>query len=114
MFTVWTAPAAGRSSRQRAEPPRPNGCETPGPGRNNEPVDTPNAVRYIGQVAGTTRDTHRTLKMEHTAQALLAVALLRSLPNWERISEVYGDIDGHLLDLIHDLENHKWEELLTD
>lgn len=109
-----TAPAAGRSSRQRAEPPRPSGCGTPGPGQNSGPLDTPNAVRYSEQVAGTTRDTHRTLKMEHTAQALLAVALLRSLPNWDRISEVYGDIDGDLLDLVHDLENHKWEGLLRD
>ena len=49
--------------------------------------------------------------MEYTAQALLALSLLRSLPNWERIAEIYGDIDGHLEDLAHDLSGHRWEEL---
>jgi len=52
--------------------------------------------------------------MDHTAQALMALALLRSLPNWGRISEIYGDIDGHLSDLVGDLENHPWEGLERD
>lgn len=50
--------------------------------------------------------------MENTAQALLALALLRSLPNWSEIAETYGDINGHLDDLVDDLSRHRWEELL--
>lgn len=49
--------------------------------------------------------------MDHTAQALLALSLLRSLPNWSEIAEIYGDIDEHLGDLVDDLTNHPWEEL---
>jgi hypothetical protein len=52
--------------------------------------------------------------MNHTAQALMALALLRSLPNWERISQIYGDIDEHLTDLAGDLANYPWEELERD
>ncbi len=50
--------------------------------------------------------------MENTAQALLALALLRSLPNWAAVAEIYGDIDGHLDDLVDDLSRHPWEELV--
>jgi hypothetical protein len=49
--------------------------------------------------------------MEHTAQALLALSLLRSLPNWAAIAETYGDIDGHLDDLVDDLSRYPWGEL---
>lgn len=52
--------------------------------------------------------------MEYTAQALLAISLLRSLPNWKRIAEIYGDVDGHLEDLAYDLSNHPWENLERD
>lgn len=44
----------------------------------------------------------------------MALALLRSLPNWERIAEIYGHIDEHLSDLVGDLENHPWETLECD
>jgi len=57
---------------------------------------------------------HRTSTMDHTAQALLALALLRSLPNWERIAEIYGGIDEHLSDLAGDLANYPWEGLERD
>jgi hypothetical protein len=89
----------------------PSGCAGPGPGVGL--IDNRNGVRYS---AGTGSDpgSHRTLTMDHTAQALMALALLRSLPNWERISEIYGDIDGHLSDLVGDLENHPWEGLERD
>jgi len=51
--------------------------------------------------------------MNHTAQALMAIRLLQSLPNWDRISTVYGDIDGHLADLASDLENNDWCDLIV-
>jgi hypothetical protein len=51
--------------------------------------------------------------MNRTAQALMAIRLLQSLPNWERISVVYGDIDEHLEDLAGDLENNEWDDLLV-
>lgn len=52
--------------------------------------------------------------MNHTEQALMALALLRSLPRWEEIAAVYGDIDEHLGDLADDLSRAAWEELLGD
>jgi hypothetical protein len=51
--------------------------------------------------------------MNHTAQALLAIRLLQSLPNWDRVSTVYGDIGGHLADLASDLENNDWGDLIV-
>jgi len=51
--------------------------------------------------------------MNHTAQALMAIRLLQSLPNWDRISTVYGDIDGHLADLASDLEGNDWGDLIV-
>jgi len=57
------------------------------------------------------RGAHRTSTMEHTAQALLALSLLRSLPNWAAVAEMYGDIEGHLEDLADDLSRNRWEEL---
>jgi squalene cyclase len=51
--------------------------------------------------------------MNHTAQALMAIRLLQSLPNWERIATVYGDIDEHLADLASDLEGNDWGELIV-
>ena len=51
--------------------------------------------------------------MNHTAQALLAIRLLQSLPNWDRVSIVYGDIDEHLADLASDLEGNQWDELIV-
>ena len=50
--------------------------------------------------------------MNHTAQALLAIRLLQSLPNWDRVATVYGDIDDHLNDLAQDLEGNDWGELI--
>jgi hypothetical protein len=51
--------------------------------------------------------------MNHTAQALMAIRLLQSLPNWKRIATVYGDIDGHLADLASDLEGNDWCDLVV-
>ena len=51
--------------------------------------------------------------MNHTAQALMAIRLLQSLPNWTRIATVYGDIDEHLADLASDLEGNDWCELIV-
>jgi len=45
--------------------------------------------------------------MNHTAQALMAIRLLQSLPNWDRVVKVYADLN----DLADDLENHDWEDL---
>lgn len=50
--------------------------------------------------------------MDHTAQALMAIRLLQSLPNWEQISATYGDIDEHLGDLADDLSRYPWGELI--
>jgi hypothetical protein len=52
--------------------------------------------------------------MNHTLQALMAIRLLQSLPNWDRVACVYGDVEGYLADLASDLENHDWEELVID
>lgn len=46
--------------------------------------------------------------MNHTAQALMAIRLLQSLPNWERIAQIYEDLD----DLASDLERNDWEDLI--
>jgi hypothetical protein len=51
--------------------------------------------------------------MNHTAQALMAIRLLQSLPDWDRIATVYGDIDGHLADLASDLEGNDWGDLIV-
>ena len=51
--------------------------------------------------------------MNHTAQAILAIRLLQSLPNWDRVSTVYGDIAEHLEDLASDLENNDWDDLIV-
>jgi len=51
--------------------------------------------------------------MNYTAQALMAIRLLQSLPNWDRVSTVYGDIDGHLADLASDLESNDWGDLIV-
>lgn len=51
--------------------------------------------------------------MNHTAQAILAIRLLQSLPNWDRVSTVYGDVNGHLADLASDLENNDWGDLIV-
>lgn len=52
--------------------------------------------------------------MNHTAQALMAIRLLQSLPNWDRVACVYGDIEAHLEDLASDLEGNDWEDLVVD
>jgi low affinity Fe/Cu permease len=52
--------------------------------------------------------------MNHTAQAILAIRLLQSLPNWDRVATVYGDIEAHLDDLVRDLENNDWDDLTID
>jgi hypothetical protein len=52
--------------------------------------------------------------MNHTAQALMAIGLLQSLPNWDRVACVYGDIEVHLNDLASDLENNDWGDLVID
>jgi hypothetical protein len=52
--------------------------------------------------------------MNHTAQALMAIRLLQSLPNWDRVACVYGDIEGNLNDLANDLENNDWDDLVID
>lgn len=46
--------------------------------------------------------------MNHTAQALMAIRLLQSLPDWERVAKVYSDLD----DLASDLENNDWQDLI--
>jgi hypothetical protein len=51
--------------------------------------------------------------MNHTAQALLAIRLLQSLPNWDQVAECYGDIEVHLDDLANDLESHDWDDLMS-
>jgi hypothetical protein len=51
--------------------------------------------------------------MNHTAQALMAIRLLQSLPNWDRVACVYGDIEVHLNDLASDLENNDWGDLIV-
>jgi len=51
--------------------------------------------------------------MNHTAQALLAIRLLQSLPNWDRVATVYGDIEDHLNDLAQDLEGNDWGDLIV-
>ena len=66
---------------------------------------------YSEQVTGRPVAPIAPRHMDHTAQALLALSLLRSLPNWSEIAEIYGDIDEHLGDLVDDLTNHPWEEL---
>ena len=52
--------------------------------------------------------------MNHTAQALMAIRLLQSLPSWDRVACVYGDIEGNLSDLASDLENNDWGNLVID
>jgi hypothetical protein len=52
--------------------------------------------------------------MNHTAQALMAIRLLQSLPNWDRVACVYGDIEGYLDDLADDLERNDWSDLVVD
>ena len=47
-----------------------------------------------------------------TQQALQAISVLRSLPNWDEVSDVYGDIGEHLADLADDLSRADWDELL--
>ena len=51
--------------------------------------------------------------MNHTAQALMAIRLLQSLPNWDRVATVYGGIEGHLEDLASDLEGNDWGDLIV-
>lgn len=43
----------------------------------------------------------------------MAIRLLQSLPDWDRIATVYGDIDGHLADLASDLEGNDWGDLIV-
>lgn len=38
----------------------------------------------------------------------MAIRLLQSLPGWERVTKVYGDLD----DLASDLENNDWQDLI--
>lgn len=52
--------------------------------------------------------------MNHTAQALMAIRLLQSLPSWDRVACVYGDIEENLNDLANDLENNDWGDLVID
>jgi hypothetical protein len=52
--------------------------------------------------------------MNHTAQALMAIRLLQSLPNWDRVACVYGDIENYLNDLASDLENNDWNDLVIN
>lgn len=44
----------------------------------------------------------------------MAIRLLQSLPNWDRVACVYGDIEGNLNDLANDLENNDWDDLVID
>jgi len=44
----------------------------------------------------------------------MAIRLLQSLPNWDRVACVYGDIEDHLNDLASDLENNDWNDLVID
>mgnify|MGYP006287458487 FL=1 len=52
-------------------------------------------------------------QMNHTAQAILAIRLLQSLPNWDRVATVYGGIEDHLADLVSDLEGNDWGDLIV-
>ena len=38
----------------------------------------------------------------------MAIRLLQSLPDWERVAKVYSDLD----DLASDLENNDWQDLI--
>ena len=38
----------------------------------------------------------------------MAIRLLQSLPGWDRVIEVYGNLE----DLVSDLENNDWEDLI--
>ena len=44
----------------------------------------------------------------------MAIRLLQSLPNWDRVACVYGDIEAHLDDLASDLERNDWSDLVVD
>jgi hypothetical protein len=44
----------------------------------------------------------------------MAIRLLQSLPNWDRVACVYGDIEDNLNDLASDLENNDWDDLVID
>lgn len=105
------AAAAGPAKRPKAVLIVPLGSPRPDPGSGLH--HSRNGMRYNVET-GSDPGSHRTSTMDHTAQALLAVALLRSLPKWKRIAEIYGDIDGHLDDLVYDLTNHQWENLERD
>lgn len=102
---------AGPARRLRGVLIVPLGSPRPDPGSGLHHIR--NGMRYNVET-GSDPGSHRTSTMDHTAQALLAVALLRSLPKWKRIAEIYGDIDGHLDDLVHDLTNHQWKDLERD
>lgn len=44
----------------------------------------------------------------------MAIRLLQSLPSWDRVACVYGDIEENLNDLANDLENNDWGDLVID
>ena len=70
-------------------------------------------MRYCMEVTGRPVASIAPRKMNHTAQAILAIRLLQSLPNWDRVATVYGDIEGHLDDLVSDLEGNDWGDLIV-
>jgi len=45
-------------------------------------------------------------------QALQAINTLRSLPEWEKIADAYGEIGVSLDDLANDLEKYKLSEII--
>jgi hypothetical protein len=63
--------------------------------------------------SGGSTAVHAPQTLTATQQALQAIATLRSLPNWDEVSDVYGDIGEHLGDLADDLTRADWEELLV-
>mgnify|MGYP006269749055 CR=1 FL=1 len=70
-------------------------------------------MRYSEQVAGRPAASIAPRQMNHTAQAILAIRLLQSLPNWDRVATVYGGIEDHLEDLARDLEGNDWDDLIV-
>jgi hypothetical protein len=74
---------------------------------------TPTASATVTKSPGGRWQYHALRQMNHTAQALMAIRLLQSLPNWDQVAECYGDIEVHLDDLANDLENHDWDDLMS-
>lgn len=70
-------------------------------------------MRYCMEVVGRPAAPIAPRQMNHTAQAILAIRLLQSLPNWDRVATVYGGIEDHLNDLALDLESNDWDDLIV-